>query len=145
MLTGKEKIIPVLAMTVLLIGIVATVYVNALENNTKGPDNFFTINGNKLSFESLSETTQEITIETDEGNKTGLSLEGIITESGISCPSCYRYTFKASDPYQQTVSWNEVKTGILTYSQEYNLRVYFPNIAHTFWVYDLIEIEVNEV
>jgi len=145
MFTGKEKIIPILAMVVLLIGIFSTIYVNAIENDKKLPDNKLMINGNEYSFEKLSKNFQSVTIETDDGEKTGLPLEKIITYAGVNCPSCNRYTFKASDPYQQTALWTDVKTGILTYDEKYNLRVYFPNLAHTFWVYNLIEIEVNKL
>ena len=145
MFMGKEKIITILAMTVLFIGISSTIYVNAVENDENLPKNIFIINGSEYSFEELSKNFQQETIETDDGYKTGLPLEEIIPYVGVSCPSCNSYTFKASDPYQQTVTWTDVKTGILTHDEEYNLRVYFPNLAHSFWVCNLVEIEVNEL
>jgi len=145
MTLGKEKIIPILAMIVLFIGIISTIYVNANENKEELPGVSIIINGNEYSFQKLNEIFQNITIDTDEGKRTGLPLEKIITYSGVNCPSCNRYTFKASDPYQQTALWKDVKTSILTYDNEYNIRVYFPNLAHTFWVYNLKEIEVNKL
>jgi len=145
MLMGKEKIVPVLAILVLFIGIASTIYVDAIENDEKLPENRLIINEHEYSFEELSKNFQQETTETDDGEKTGLPLEEIIIYSGVNCPSCNKYTFKASDPYQQTVSWDDVKTGILTYDKEYNLRVYFPNLAHSFWVYNLVEIEVSKI
>jgi len=141
---GKEKIIPILAMAVLIIGIISTIYVYANENSEELTGIYIIINGNQYSFNELNEKFQNITIETDDGEKIGIPLEKIIPFSGIDCPSCNKYTLIASDPYQQTVLWKDVKTGVLTYDTKYNLRVYFPNLAHTFWVYNLKEIEVNK-
>jgi hypothetical protein len=145
MISGKEKLIPVLAITVLVIGIISTIYVNANENDQRPAGAFITINGNNYSFNELNDIFQNITIETDDGKKIGIPLEEIIPYSGVNCPSCNIYTFKASDPYQQTIIWRDVRTGVLTYDEEYNLRVYFPDLAHTFWVFNLIEIEVNNL
>ena len=143
--SGKEKIISILAMIVLLIGTFSTIYVNANKNEEKIQGAFIKINGNQYSFNELYDNFQNITIETDDGKKIGIPLEKIIPYSGVNCPSCNRYTFKASDPYQQTALWGDVKTGILTYDEEHNIRVYFTNLAHTFWVYNLVEIEVNKL
>ena len=145
MTAGKEKLIPILAMTVLVIGIISTIYVNANENNQRPPGAVITIYGNQYSFNELNEIFQNITIETDDGEKIGIPLEQIIPYSGVNCPSCNKYTFKASDSYQQTALWKDVITSVLTYDDEYNLRVYFSDLAHTFWVYNLIEIEVNKL
>jgi hypothetical protein len=144
MISGKEKLIPILAMTVLLIGIISTIYVNANENDEEIQGEII-INETYYSFAELSNIFGNITIKTDDGDKSGLPLEKIIAYSGVICPSCNSYTFRASDSYQQTASWKDVKKGVLTYSDEYNLRVYFPDLAQTFWVYNLIEIEVNKI
>ena len=145
MTSGKEKLIPILAMAVLLIGIFSSIYVNANENDQRSAGAIVIINENQYSFNELNEIFQNITVKTDDGNKIGIPLEKIIPFSGVKCPSCYSYNFKASDSYQQTAFWKDIKTGILTYDEEYNLRVYLPNLAHTFWVYNLIEIEVNNL
>lgn len=145
MTSGKEKLIPILAMVVLLIGIISTIYVNANENQERSSDKIIMINGNIYSFIELSSVFQNITINTDDGEKTGLPLEKIISFAGVNCPTCKKYTFKANDNYQQTVLWKDVKTGILTYEKNHKARVYFPNLAQTFWVYKLIEIEVNDL
>jgi len=143
--SGKEKLIPILAMAVLIIGIISTIFVNANESSEKLSDATIKINGNQYDFTQLNQYFKNITIETDDGEKTGIPLEKIISFSGINCPSCNKYTFIARDPYQQTVLWKDVKTGVLTFDNKYNLRVYFPNLAHTFWVYNLKEIEVNKL
>ena len=135
MLPRKEKIIPVLAISVLLVGISSALYVNATQINT----DLIIINGNKFTFNQLFLLCKSRSIETDEGEKIGIALDDIIIKSGVICPTCHNYIIKAADKYQQTFSWDILKTGILT---DY-CRVFFPNTAHTFWVSDVIEIEVK--
>ena len=132
---GKEKIIPILAMIVLLIGIFSTVYVHAsqIDKDT------ITINGQEYTIDQIFSIAESKTIETDEGAKTGISLEDLMIKVGISCQNCNKYTFKAKDGYQQTVDFETLKTGILT---DYS-RIYFPDTAHALWVMDVIEIGVK--
>ena len=79
------------------------------------------------------------TIDTDEGEKTGIALDEVIKSAFIGCIDCNDYTIKAKDGYQQTLSWNVIKTGVLTE----NKRVFFPDTAQSFWVRDVVEIEVK--
>ncbi|UCF49397.1 MAG: hypothetical protein JSU91_06530 [Thermoplasmatales archaeon] len=132
---GKEKIIPIFAMIVLFIGIFSTIYVHAnqIEKDT------ISINGQDYTIDQLFSIGKIRVIETDEGEKTGISLDELMSTVGVGCTDCYKYTIKAKDGYQQTVDWTILKTGILT---DYG-KVYFPNTAHTLWVRDVIEIEVK--
>jgi hypothetical protein len=134
MISGKEKAIPIIAMVVLFIGIFSTIYVDAnqVEKDT------IKIYGQNFSLDQLFYEGVEHTIKTDEGEKTGISLEDIIVNIGISCVQCHDYIIKAKDGYQQTVNWDILKTGIITEHK----RVFFPDTAHSFWVRDVIEIEV---
>jgi len=132
---GKEKLIPIFAMIVLLIGTFSVIYVHAsqIDKNT------ITINSQEYTIDEIFSLAESKTIETDEGIKSGVSLADLISKVGISCTSCSKYTFKAKDGYQQTVDFEIFKTGILT---DYS-RVYFPNTAQALWVSDVIEIEVK--
>jgi hypothetical protein len=134
MISGKEKVIPIIAMVVLFIGIFSTIYVDAnqVEKDT------IEINGRNFTLDQLFSDGVERTIETDEGDKTGIALDDIIINVGVGCVQCYDYTIKAKDGYQQTVNWDILKTGIFT---DYK-SVFFPDTAHSFWVRDVIEIEV---
>ena len=132
---GKEKIIPILAIVFLITGTTSAIYVHEAQINK----DTITINGQEYTAEQIFSTAEYKTIETDEGIKSGVSLESLMVKVGITCPSCNKYTFKAKDGYQQTVDFETLKSGILTnYS-----RVYFPNTAHALWVRDVIEIEVK--
>lgn len=134
MIMGKEKIIPILALIVILISGTSTayIYVTQIEKDT------ITINGTEYTIEQLFLIVDTKTIQTDEGEKTGLSLDALIQKIGISCPSCYEYTIKAKDGYEKTVNWDIMSTGVLTDSYS----VYFPDAPKAFWVRDIIEIEV---
>lgn len=136
---GKEKIIPLFAMTVLLIGIFSTLYVHATNSLIGTTGNYITLNNVQYRTTDLFETFTPLTIQTDDGEKTGIPLEEIIIFAGVSCPSCHTYYIIAADEYQQTVTWETMQTGIFTKDQ----RVYFPGLAHSFWVRNVIEIEVE--
>lgn len=132
---GKEKLIPILAMSVLLIGISSAIYVHATQVNK----DTISINGHEYTINQLFSMGTLRTIKTDDGEKTGAALDELMSKVGVSCLSCHNYVIKAKDRYQQTVSWDIMKTGILT---DYG-RVYFPDTAHAFWVHDVVEIEVK--
>jgi len=132
---GKQKIIPVLAMVLLLIGIISALYVHATQINK----NTITINGQEYTYDDLFLLGGEKTIKTVDGEVTGASLENIIKSIGIACTSCSKYTIKATDGYQKTIEWNVLKTGALSKEN----RVYFPDTPKALWVSDVVEIEVN--
>ena len=136
---NKEKIIPFLAMAVLLIGTFSTLYVHATQSSTLSTGNSIIINDVEYNTEQFFDLFASTTIQTDDGEKTGISLNELIGFTGISCPSCHDYCIIAADGYQQTVTWENMQKGIFT---EEN-RVYFPGLAHTFWVRNIVEIEVK--
>lgn len=142
---GKEKLIPVLAIIVILIGISCSLYVNAkeleLEKKYSGSNQESIINiaNQDYDLNELFSIIQVKTIQTDEEERIGLALDELIIYVGVSCLSCHEYTFKAKDGYQQTVKWENLETGVLTEEA----RVYFPGLAHAFWVRNIVEIEVR--
>lgn len=145
MFMGKDKSIPLIAMVVLSLGIGSTLYVHAMQPEQMPGDNVIvTIHGQVFTIEQIFAECEPRTIITDEGEKTGAALDQLIILAGVECPSCHTYAIKAFYPhtYQQTVTWDILQKGILMYNEQYNARVYFPNIAHAFWVYNVEEIEV---
>jgi len=132
---GKEKIIPILALIVIVIGGTSTayVYVTQIDKDT------ITINGEEYTIDQIFYMGETKTIQTIEGEKAGVALDDLIIKAGAGCPSCHEYTIKAKDGYQKTVNWEIMKTGILTDIK----KVFFPNTAKAFWVGDIIEIEVK--
>ncbi len=135
MTLGKEKIIPIIAICLLLVGTSSAIYVH----DTQIDKDTIKINGDEYTINQIFDIGSIKTIDTDDGKKTGIGLEDLIYKLGVNCPECHLYIIKANDKYQQTVSWDILKTGILTDYQ----RVFFPDTAHYLWVSTIIEIEVR--
>jgi len=134
---GKDKLIPILALIIIGIGVSSSVYVYAthIEKST------ITINDHEYTPDEIFYLANSKTVNTSEGIKTGVSLDDLLLKIGIKCPSCNEYTIKAVDGYQKTVTWEMIRDGILTKEP----RVYFPSYPRSFWVSDVIEIEIKEV
>ncbi len=139
MIKNKERLIPFFAIIVLLIGISSTLYVHAIQLNINS--NNIIINDNEYNFDSLFDELTSKSIETDDGTKTGIGLDTLIGYVGISNPGQFQYTIKASDSYQKTILWDNFKDGILSKEK----RIFFSDLAHAFWVGNIIEIEVDEL
>ena len=133
---GKETIIPIIAMVVVLIGVFSTIYVDASTTDKET----ITFNGQDYTIDQIFSLSSVRTIQTDEGIETGAALdEFVVKTSSDSCHSCGKYTFMASDGYQQTVDWSLIQKGVITKEK----RVFFPDTAHALWVRDVIEIKVE--
>ena len=135
MLKGKEKLIPIIAIVLLLIGTISTFYVNAVEVDKET----ITIDGKEITVENLFSKCETKTIVTDDGEKEGINLEDLYEKYIFSCKNCNSFTIKAKDGYQQTLDLSTFKSGILTEDK----RVFFPDTAHALWVRDVIQIEVR--
>ncbi len=138
-LRRKQNIIPFLAMIILIIGSISTLYVHANQSSQSENLEIIIINNHSFEIQTLFEMFSNTTIETDDGEKTGILLSEILLSTDIDCPSCSSYIIKASDGYQQTVNWDDIQQGILTMEK----RSYFPHLAHAFWVRDIVQIEVK--
>ena len=138
-LKGNNNIIPLLAICVLIIGSVSTLYVHANQSFRQTDADSIIINDQSLDVSEIFSTYPNMTIETDIGEKIGVSLSEILLSTDIECLTCHSYILKAKDGYQQTVNGNDMQKGIITLEK----RAYFPHLAHAFWVGDIIEIEVE--
>ena len=132
---GKEKLIPIAALIVILIGAGSSAYVYT----TQIDKDTITINEEEYTIDQIFYLSDTKTIETIDGEKTGVALEDLIPKAGVGCPSCHEYTIKAADGYEKTVNWEIMKTGVLTDIK----KVFFPDTPKAFWVGDIIEIEVK--
>lgn len=139
MFGDKGKIIHILAISVIIIGIISTILVNANQEEENPTE--IIINHNLFDLKMIFSNINETQINTDEGFNKGISLGELINYTGEICPSCFKYRLIGSDGYKQTVNWNDMKNGIFTYEKV----AIFPHLAHSFWVRDIIEIEVVEI
>ena len=136
---NQTSIIPYIAISVLMIGSTSALYVHAVQNSQLNDPTTLLINDEMFQVGSIFDQFSNTTITTDDGEKTGVQLSLLLLSTDLSCPTCHMYTLIASDGYQQTVTWNDIEKGVITMEK----RAYFPDFAHSFWVRDIIEIEVN--
>jgi hypothetical protein len=128
---GKEKLIPILAIAVLFIGGLSSFYVYATQINSE----YIKINGQEYTVDQLFFIGEERTIETF----TGIALDNLMIKVGISNPEAHEYTIIASDGYQKTVKWENMKNGLLTEEGQ----SIFSDLAKAFRVKDIVKIEVK--
>lgn len=140
MLFKRGKIIHTLAISVILLGIVSAIYVNAYnEGNNNSTE--IVINSQSYDISTIFSNIDEIQINTDDGIKTGIPLNQLINFTQEKCPSCFKYQIVGSDGYKQTVNWEDIELGIFTIDR----IAIFPQLAHSFWVKDIIKIEVIKI
>lgn len=139
MIVDRGKIVHILAISVIIIGVISTILVNA--NNTEEKQNEIIIIGNSIDISIIFSDIDEEHINTDDGIKKGVPLDELINYTGENCPSCFKYRLIGSDGYKQTVNWDDMKKGILTI----NKIAIFPHLAHSFWVKDIIKIEAVKI
>jgi hypothetical protein len=136
---SQTSIIPYVAIIVLIIGSASAVYVHAVQSSQLNDPTTIIINNEIFQVDTIFNQFSNTTIVTDDGEKTGVKLSLLLLSTDLPCPSCHMYTMKASDGYQQTVTWDDMEKGVLTMQK----RTYFPDLAHSFWIRDIISIEVN--
>ena len=140
MIFSRGKIIHILAISVIILGIISTIYVNAYKEKNNS-SNEIIINGNSFDISIIFSNINEIKIITDDGEKSGIPLDQLIDYSGENCPSCFKYQIIGSDGYKQTVNWQDMENGVISLDR----IAFFPHLAHSFWVRDIIEIEVKKI
>ena len=128
---GKEKLIPILAVAVLSIGSLSSIYVYATQINSE----YIDINGQEYTVDQLFFIGEERTIETF----SGIALDTLMMKIGIPEPEKHEYTIIASDGYQKTVKWENMKNGILTEEGQ----SIFSDLAKAFRIKDIVKIEVK--
>jgi hypothetical protein len=136
MTESKERIIPIIAICVLLIGSFTSIYVYALNSNNNANNDFITINDEEYLLEYLFSSI--IIRNLDSVNASGIALDNIITSINVDCPSCNSYKIIGKDGYSQTVTWENMQNGVLTSE----LKVVFSDLPKAFNVKDVVEIEV---
>ena len=128
---GKEKLIPIFAVAVLFIGSLSSIYVYATQINSE----YIDINGQEYTVDQLFFIGEERTIETF----LGIALDTLMMKIGIPEPEKHEYTIIASDGYQKTVKWENMKNGILTEEGQ----SIFSDLAKAFRIKDIVKIEVK--
>lgn len=130
MTMGKEKFIPIVALVILLIGASSSVYVYATTIDSE----YIDINGQEYTIDQLLFIGAERSFE----EFSGVALDDLMIKIGVTDPEKHEYTIIAADSYQKTVSWENMKNGLLT---EDGVSI-FSDLPKSFRVKDIVKIEV---
>jgi len=134
----KGNTLMLVASFLLLVSIASNLYVGGVENSVS--TGCIEVNGAKVCFIELYEKIGTITIHNSITNEsyTGVPLHSIIQFAGVNEPEKHSYTIIGADGYRKTVSWDDMKGGVLIE----NSRVAFENLPKTFMVKNVVKIEV---
>jgi len=130
---GKDRLLPIFALLILLIGSVSSIYVYATQATT----NTLLVNRQHYTMDQLFSLTQPRTF--NESQYSGIALDDLMRKTGVSQPEQHTYTLKGVDGYEKTVTWENMKNGLLTKESE----SVFSDLPKAFRVKDIITIEVK--
>ena len=130
---GKDRLIPIFALLILLIGSISSIYVYATQTTTST----LLVNRQHYTIDQLFSLAKPRTV--NDSQYTGIALDDLMLKTGASEPEQHRYTLKGSDGYEKTVTWENMKNGLLTKDRE----SIFSDLPKAFHVKDIITIEVN--
>jgi len=132
---GKEKIIPIFALLILLIGSMSALYVYATTTNATT----LTINGASYTINQLFSMGKQKSFEADGKIYTGVALDDLIIKTGVRNSESHTYTFIGNDGFQKTVKWDNMKNGLLTKEGQ----SIFSDLPKAFRVKNIVAIEVE--
>jgi len=130
---GKDRFIPIIALTILVVASISSVYVYTTQANT----NTILINGQHYTIDQLFSFTK--TRAFADLNYSGIALDDLVIKTGVKNPESHTYTIIGSDGYQKTVTWENMKNGLLTKNRE----SVFSDLPKAFRVKDVVTIEVK--
>lgn len=130
----KQRFIIFLAIILVAIGVVSTLYLTLFRGSEKAEGLF--IGETEFSLNELFDTLDLIVVEEYQG----VSLAELINKAEIQNPEEKKYTVAAEDGYQKTVEWKNIQEGVLTREK----RVVFPDLPKQYWMKNIAKIEVSK-
>jgi hypothetical protein len=130
---GKDRYLPLIALLLLTIACLSSIYVY----NTQASVTTISINGHHYSLNQVFLFTTPRAF--SDLNYQGIALDDLIIKTGVSNPEKNQYTIIGSDGYQKTVTWTNMKNGLLTPE---GITI-FSDLPKAFRVKDVVSIEVK--
>ena len=127
---GKDRLLPIFAILILIISCISSTYIYA----TQATANTILVNEQKYTIDQLFSLVQPRTL----NESTGIALDDLMLKTGVTHAEQYRYTLRGSDGYEKTVTWENMKNGVLTKDGQ----SYFSDLPKAFRVKNVITIEV---
>jgi hypothetical protein len=132
---GKEKLLPLLALLILILGSISSMYVYATTSTSEQ----ITIKNATYTIDQLFLLGKQKTLIINEETYTGVALNDLIINLGSLQPEQHQYTIIGADGYQKTVTWENLQNGVLTKERS----SIFSDLPKAFRVKDITSIEVN--
>jgi hypothetical protein len=130
---GKDQLLPFFAILVLIIGSISSLYVKAVQTNTET----ITANGQQFTMAQLNTLVKPQVFPTL--NFSGVALDDLMLKAGVVHPEQHTYILIGADGYQKTVTWENMKNGLLTQEGQ----SVFSDLPKAFRVKDVTSIEVK--
>jgi hypothetical protein len=105
--------------------------------STQASTNSIQINGRQYTVNQLFSFTQPRVF--SDSNFSGIALDDLMLKTGVTSPQDHTYTLVGADGYQKTVTWDNMKNGLLTR----NGVSVFSDLPKAFRVKDIVRIEVK--
>jgi hypothetical protein len=128
---GKDRLLPIFAIMILITSSISSTYIYATQATT----NTLLVNGQQYIIDQLFSLAQPRTL----NESTGIALDDLMLKTGVTHPEQYKYTLRGSDGYEKTVTWENMKNGLLTKDSE----SFFSDLPKAFYVKNIVTIEVN--
>jgi hypothetical protein len=130
---GKDRLLQIIALLILLIACGSSLYVYATQTTT----DTLLVNGQHYTINQLFSLAQPRIL--NESQYTGIALDDLMLKTGVFHPEQHTYTLKGADGYEKTVTWENMKNGLLTQNRE----SIFSDLPKAFRVKDIVTIEVK--
>jgi len=130
---GKDRLLPIFALLILITACASSIYVYATQTTTDS----VLINGQQYTIDQLFSLTNPRSL--NDSQYSGIALDDLIVKTGTSDPEQHTYVLKGADGYEKTVTWENMKNGVLTMDRS----SVFSDLPKAFRVKDIVTIEVN--
>jgi hypothetical protein len=132
----RLKLVLGIVAVVILAGSAAAYYYS---QQPKGDVSKVVVNGQDYPWDTLYQKFDAEDFATDEESLEGIRLSDIVNDTGLEDPGEHQYRVTGSDGYEKDVSWDDMTNGFLVKEGK---RTVFPGLTRSFWVMDVISIEV---
>ncbi len=129
---NRKVVFFLIAVVLLSLGIGSRIYLYVSHSPNEGET--ILVADEKLFLDRLFKTVESETVE----EYRGVPLEAVIKQVGIKAPGQHTYVLSAADGYQKTVTWEDLRQGLLLREK----RVVLPSLPKQYWIKNLAKIEV---
>lgn len=129
----KDQLLPIFALLILFIACTSSLYVYASQATT----DTLLVNKQYYTINQLFSFTKPRLL--NDSNSMGIALDDLMVKTGVSHPEQHIYILKGVDGYEKTVTWENMKNGLLTKGRE----SIFSDLPKAFNVKNIVEIEVK--